>query len=446
MASVLFFAPSAYLLSGLATWLDYLVPGLAEAGWDSRLALVSGPHHHRPERYLQAHPQARTVVAHCATGTAEGRARAVSELLEAERPDLAVSVNIPDLFAAINRRRLHGLPAPLAVMSVHGIEAFLYADARRYRKALDAVICSNRLACALTESLGGIETRRILYAPYGVLKPEPTSRALAGDRLRIVHSGRLETPQKRARDLVGIVHSLKRRGVPFELEIAGDGPDRKQLEDDLRAMIADGSVRFLGHVSHEQLTSAVYPSADALVITSQWETGPIVAWEAMAQGVAVVSSRYVGHGLEGALSDGGNALLFDIGDVEAAAAALARLWFDQPLRRSLCLTASRLVSDRYSIETSVAAWSQALKWVLARQPVGGADLPVVATAGRLDRWLGTVRAESVRNALQRRPAAALDPGGEWPHAHSKAASDDAFWQLAARTDACSQAKRFSHAG
>ncbi len=139
MPRVLFVAPSAYLLSGLATWLDYLVPGLSAAGWDARLALVSGPDHHVPKRYLQAHPQPGTLVAHCATGTAEGRVRALSRLLEAERPDLAVSVNIPDLFAAINRRREEGMPAPRAVMSVHGIEAFLYADAHRYRAALDAV-------------------------------------------------------------------------------------------------------------------------------------------------------------------------------------------------------------------------------------------------------------------------------------------------------------------
>ena len=52
---LLLLAPSAYTLGGLATWLDYLDPGLSEHGWEVTLGLVGGPRHHRPEQYVAAH-------------------------------------------------------------------------------------------------------------------------------------------------------------------------------------------------------------------------------------------------------------------------------------------------------------------------------------------------------------------------------------------------------
>jgi len=432
---VLFVAPSAYVLSGLATWLDYLVPELAGYGWDARLALVSGPRHHRPGQYLAAHPAERVAIAHCETGTAEGRSRALLRLLDEVQPDIAVSVNIPDLFVAINRQRQARRPGPHAVMSVHGIEAHLYADARRYRQVIDAVICTNRLSCALAGSLGGVDPRRTLYSAYGVRQPEWAEPVEAGERLRIVYSGRLETEQKRAGDLVGIARALQGRGVPFRLEIVGDGPDRDSLENALRAEIAAGSVHFHGHVPLEELKARIYPSAQALLITSYWETGPIVAWEAMAQGVPVVSSRYIGSGLEAALVDERNALLFDIGDVEGAAAALSRLWNEPATSRSLRAAARQLVVERYSIPVSVQAWDRSLRFVLTQAQAGAASLPPAKSAGRLDRWINPSAAETIRRALPILGTTASDAGGEWPHAHANLKSDAAFWQAARKADA-----------
>src|SRR5690606_34915092 len=145
------------------------------------------------------------------------------------------------------------------------------------------------------------------------------------DCLRVVYSGRLETPQKRSLDLAAIAKVLNQRGVSYRLEIAGDGPDRAALEAALDAEIDAGRVVMHGFVPAETLRSQIYPAADALLITSSWETGPIVAWEAMAHSLCVVSSRYIGSGREGALMQDENALLFEIGDTEAAAAALERL-------------------------------------------------------------------------------------------------------------------------
>ena len=98
--------------------------------------------------------------------------------------------------------------------------------------------------------------------------------------------------------------------------------------------VAGGRVRFLGAVPPAELRERVLRPGRVLLVLSTWEFGPLVAWQAMAWGSLVVSSRFVGSGLEGFLRDGGNALTFPVGDVDAAAAAIARL--RDPALRARC--------------------------------------------------------------------------------------------------------------
>jgi glycosyltransferase involved in cell wall biosynthesis len=323
-------------------------------------------------------------------------------------------------------------------MSVHGIERHLYADMRRYRDAIDGVICTNRLACALSETLGEIPGGRVYYAACGAELPMRVPRGGTANPLRIVYSGRLETPQKRSMDLVKIVGGLRQRGVPFHLDVVGDGPDHEALAMRLEPEVKAGRVSMHGFLPASILHEFVYPSADVMLVTSEWETGPIVAWEAMAHGICLVSSRYVGSVREGALRHGANAMLFPVGDTDAATSALERVAIDADLRSILRQGGKRLVEERYCREVSADAWSGALSGVLALQARPAASLPVPSTRGRLDRLFGTERGESIRSILRLSHSAAGDPGGEWPHSHSDAANDGAFWLAARQADAASE--------
>jgi glycosyltransferase involved in cell wall biosynthesis len=255
--------------------------------------------------------------------------------------------------------------------------------------------------------------------------------------------GRLEQPQKRVHDLPLILAELDEllglghRGEgapPYHLRIVGDGPERSAIEKALEPWVQTGRVAFTGALPASLLPEQVYASADVLLITSCWETGPIVAWEAMAAGVPVVSSRYVGSGLEGALIDGETALLFPAGDAESAARALCRLAMDAPLAERLQQAGQRLVAERYSREASVGAWARALEGVLRLPPT---PLPVresaLPPAGRLDRLLGPGLAETVRRRLGRSYPHA-EPGGEWPHTLAVRADEAALLRAAMAMD------------
>src|SRR4051812_47507009 len=66
--SILFLAPSAYPLGGVADWLDYLLPGLERNGWRCTLGLTTG-RYHDADAYLAVHPWHRVNHVSCATGS-----------------------------------------------------------------------------------------------------------------------------------------------------------------------------------------------------------------------------------------------------------------------------------------------------------------------------------------------------------------------------------------
>lgn len=438
---ILFFAPSAYPLGGVATWLDYVTPGLLAKGWAPIVGLVAG-RWHDVEAYRAAHPVLIDVVSVAyPTGSSEGRVQALMRAMHDVRPDVVVSVNIVDTCAAVARlRRAAGADAaraPRLLMALHGIQPDLFDDIARERDVLDGVACSNRLAMALAER-AGVNGAHLHYVPYGVPDAVPAMGIADVTRrpaspLRIAYVGRIEQWQKRVFDLPAIADELLRLGIAFELCIAGAGPDEPELRQRLTAHTGAGRVRWLGHVAADDVAERVYRHADVLINPSLWETGPIVVWEAMAHGVAVVSSRYVGCGLEAALVDGENCRLFTIGDTAGAAAALASLT-DAALAARLRTGGHKLVQGRYSITASVAAWDTALHAVLAQAPL---PLPVprrIEPAGRLDHLLGIGNGERLRRLLGKSYAHA-EPGGEWPHSYGATRADDvAFWAAARALD------------
>jgi glycosyltransferase involved in cell wall biosynthesis len=418
--------------------LDRLLPALPEHGWHPVLGLVEGPRHHRPERYLEVHEPSEWVPIACATGTPEGRARALISVLDELEPDVALSVNVPDLPVAVARMRLRG-EGPRVAMTIHGIQPDLYEDVHRFRHVLDGVVATNRLACRLTELLGGMPSSRVHYASYAGVVDGASDRhgqRSDSDVLRVGWAGRLEEFQKRASDVVAIAAALRARGTPFRLLVAGEGPSEDRVRAELRRHGLEEEVRFLGALTKAEMGSGFYDAIDALLITSRWETGPLVAWEAMAAGVPVVSTRYVGSGLEGALVHGETALLFDVGDARAGAERLARLASDRDVRARLVERGRRLWERRYSPAASAGAWAAALDAVTASEPRTTAPPieDVVRACGRMDRWVGPRLAETVRGWLGRRGPDG-GPAGEWPHSYGRTregAPD--FWQRVTAED------------
>lgn len=434
-ARILVVAPSAYFLGGLATWLDYLLPGLTELGWDVTLGLVSGPRHHQPQCYLDVHPFERTIRIHCGCSTTAGRIQAVRSAIRQSKPDVVLTVNIPDALKATALERSNGRSVR-AVMTCHGIQEDLFADMRLLTLALDAVVCTNQLACRLAAAISGLTPDRIFHCAYGTAVCTHLPARPASETFTIGYSGRLEQPQKRIHDLVAIALRLRDTGQSFRFLVAGSGPEEQPLRASIQAHGLSDRFELMGFIAPEQLADRFYKVVDALLVTSSWETGPIVIWEAMAVGTPIVTSRYTGSGLERLLWDRQNCLMFDIGATSDAAAQILALIDNEHLRQQLRHQAFRDVSERLSCRVSLNNWDTILRQIVQTAPRSDTvnDLPSSRNSGRLSRFAGERAAGLIRWIMRKLPPD-MGPGGEWPHTIAGSTMDeDEFFELATSMD------------
>jgi glycosyltransferase involved in cell wall biosynthesis len=146
------------------------------------------------------------------------------------------------------------------------------------------------------ERYSKIPHHKILLRRLGVDVPElgPAARQVSerDHRFVLLVPGRLHAIKNHA-FLVSACALLKARGFDFVCFIAGDGPERKKIEKQIRSLALQREIKLLGHVAHEDLI-AIYPLADLVVLTSKSEGIPVVLMEAMAHGCVVLAPNITG--------------------------------------------------------------------------------------------------------------------------------------------------------
>ncbi len=428
---IVFVAPSAYPLGGVQNWLDYLLPGLESRGFEASLALTSGEHHN-VEKYAQSHQIDRLEVLQNRSGTAQGRIQSIEQMLFRLKPDLVVVVNIVDVYQAVNNiRRRHKLKLKV-VTSLHGIDQTFFAGIRDNNKIIDAVVSTNRLTQRLINTSSGLEASRSMYAPYGVELRDTVVGKLQekSNGLTLSYLGRFDEPQKRFADALAIFSKALKEINELSIIIAGDGPSLPSLEAWLdKHPEFSQRVNYLGVVKPEAVNAEIYQKSDLLLLTSEWETGPIVAWEAMSQGVCFVSSRYHGHIEEQSLVHGKNCLLFDIGDIDGAVKQI-KIASDLVLRSQINEQGLSLVRTKYTRARSIDAWVDCFIKVLnlprraySPESVRSQDTGrATSVMFRLFGVAGLKLLETFRTTVGIRNAH-ISAGSEWPHSYPNKHSD-----------------------
>jgi len=110
------------------------------------------------------------------------------------------------------------------------------------------------------------------------------------------------------------------------IAICGDGPERPDLEEQIRLLGLGGQVRLLGN---RKDAKALIASADAFCMPSRWEGSPLALHEALTTGRPIVAAA-VG-GIPELLTFGQAGLLVPPEDPSALAAALNQLLADRNL-------------------------------------------------------------------------------------------------------------------
>lgn len=220
----------------------------------------------------------------------------------------------------------------------------------------------------------GVDPGRIVDAPYFV---DNAAFGAAADRERerrgerrhgwgleenafvLLFAGKL-VARKRPADLLAAFEAFPALRERARLLVVGDGELRAGLE--ARARAGGLPVRFAGFLNQSEIPRA-YAAADLLVLPSDaGETWGLVVNEAMASGLPAVVSDRVGCAPD-LIVPGETGETFPCGDVAALASTLER-WTDDPERtRAAGRAARELVTARFTVERTVEATLEALRFV-----------------------------------------------------------------------------------
>jgi glycosyltransferase involved in cell wall biosynthesis len=130
------------------------------------------------------------------------------------------------------------------------------------------------------------------------------------------------------------------------LILVGDGPERDNLQDQVRYMKIDNRVCFTGMVPYEQLPGYL-SMADAFVTASVTEVHPFTVIEAMAAGLPVLGIQSPGVG--DSIEDGVTGFIAEEEDLATFTARMVRLVTDHQQRHDMGRRAQQ-AAENYAIE------------------------------------------------------------------------------------------------
>lgn len=266
--------------------------------------------------------------------------------LRRERPDVLYAA-LPHLniLAAIACRLVRHRPR--LIVSVHSNQDRELASVRNgrlmrlimpwvYRSADAVVVVSEGVARELRPVLGEGPKLRMIHDPLDVervaslARKEVSHRWFGSDHQVISAMGRL-SPEKGYVSLVRAFAVVSRDRPAARLLLMGAGDQEGELVALAGTLGVAERVEILGF---QQNPFAYLARSTCFVMSSSWEGFGMAIVEAMASGVAVLSTDCP-YGPSEILADGVFGLMARVGSIEDLAQGISRLLDDAPLRQSL---------------------------------------------------------------------------------------------------------------
>jgi len=346
---------------------------LARLGHESHLVSPNGAHLARA-----AAAGVRTHVAEVRAKTDLAGARVVADVLARVRPDvlhlqdrraglvgrlLAARHRIPSAYT------LHGVPDELAVLVPGNLEiarsgrrdrfGYLVLERLLATAPRSAVVTPCEALATYARDQVGVPGDRVHTVVNGVapawlettgpgVRSQGSADPRSGDAerpVRVTWLGLMQ-PVKRVPDLVRAAS----RVPGIEVELVGDGPERRTIEEVVAGTGTGDRFHLTGYQADP---SPSLRRSDIFVLPSAAEACPMALLQAMACGVPVIASR-VG-GVPEIVRDGVDGLLVDPGDEDQLVDALVALAGDQALRVSLGAAGRSRVAEQFGIDRSAQA-------------------------------------------------------------------------------------------
>ncbi len=209
---------------------------------------------------------------------------------------------------------------------------------------VDVFVCPSRfLASTMLEA--GIAPERIEVVSHFATEA-PAVDAMSRHQRRVVTAGRLA--HEKGVDVV--IAAMERLPADVELVVAGDGPDRAELER-LAAPLGD-RITFTGRVDRAEVIRLL-SSSSAAIVASRWhENQPMIVLEALGCATPVICTD-LGGLPELVAGDRGRVVPHD--DAAALASAIGELVDDAALARRLGEAGRAFVREEFAVDRHLDA-------------------------------------------------------------------------------------------
>ena len=168
----------------------------------------------------------------------------------------------------------------------------------------------------------------------------PAERQNSSDKMTLLFVGRFADSQKNISTLLRVLSRLEK----VELILAGEGPDKAKLRNEVARYHLTQRVKFMGWLGGQELLS-VYQRADVYVSASLWEGMPNTALEAISCGLPLLLSDVTGH--RDLVEQGRNGYLFNPANENQLENFILQLKQDTVLRKKMGDTGRRIAQERY---------------------------------------------------------------------------------------------------
>lgn len=165
-------------------------------------------------------------------------------------------------------------------------------------------------------------------------------------------------PLKHPEAAVFVAEKLKQEGIPFQLDIIGDGELRQALEEKIREKKLEKCIRLLGAMPPQEVRKHMENANIFLFTSDQNEGWGAVLNESMNSGCAVVANQSIGS-VPYLLQNGDNGLIYQSDDWKQLYENVRILLNDKALAEKLGKSAYQTITTEWNAENAVR---KLVKW------------------------------------------------------------------------------------
>jgi glycosyltransferase involved in cell wall biosynthesis len=214
-------------------------------------------------------------------------------------------------------------------------------------------------------STGGAGTENVCVIHMGVSIPSPSPPV---SNRRVMCPASL-LPVKGHRFLFQAVALLRQRGIDCAVDLAGEGPELRDLQTLVSSLAIADRVTFLGRVSHPELLRRYADGQVRVVVLPSVDLGhglhegiPVGLMEAMSYGIPVISTRTGGIP---ELLDGGAGVLVPPCDGVALAGAIEEVLTDDVRWQVLSQAGRTRVEAEFNVDLVASSLAERIKGAIA---------------------------------------------------------------------------------